>query len=159
MHHVTSPMPTAVGTAVAIGMLPFYVVMRQYWGAAGLAVASTVAILIYVFLLGWLQYRHFRREALLKGGTLENAPGMLDAALRLGLAAAAAIAAGLALRSLLLGLLPDVRLWAVLVRGSVLGLVGIGSYIAVARWLGVRELVEIEQALLHKLRPTRLTAP
>jgi hypothetical protein len=78
--------------------------------------------------------------------------------LRLGLAAAAAIAAGLALRSLLLDLLPDVRLWTVLARGSILGLVGIGSYIAVARWLGVRELVEIEQMLLHKLRPTRLSA-
>jgi putative peptidoglycan lipid II flippase len=139
-------------------MLPFYVIMRQYWGAAGLAVASTVAILIYVFLLGWLQYRHFRREMLLKGGTLEDAPSMLDAALRLGLAAAVAITAGLTLRSLLLDLLPDVRLWAILVRGSVLGLVGMGSYIAVARWLGVRELVEIERVLLHKIRPTRMSA-
>jgi putative peptidoglycan lipid II flippase len=148
-------LPTAVGTAVAIGMLPFYVLMRQYGGAAGLAVASTVAILIYVFLLGWLQYRHFRRETLLKGGTLEEAPGMLDAALRLGFAAAIAIAAGLTFRSLLLDLLPDVRFWAVLVRGLVLGLVGMGSYIAVARWLGVRELVGIEQALLRKVHSSR----
>jgi putative peptidoglycan lipid II flippase len=140
-------------------MLPFYVIMRRYCGAAGLAIASTVAILIYVFLLGWLQYRRFRRETYVKGGTLRDVPGMLDAALRLGVAATAAIAVGLALRSLLLDLLPDVRSWMVLVRGSILCLVGVASYIAVARWLGVRELVEIEQMLLHKLRPNRLTAP
>ena len=47
----------------------------------------------------WLQRRRFEREAMAKGTTLDNVPGMLDTALRLAAATAVAIAVGLALRS------------------------------------------------------------
>src|SRR6185369_8519575 len=53
-------LPTIVGTTVAFVLVPFYIVMRQQWGAIGLAIASAVAILIYVLLLGWLQHRRFK---------------------------------------------------------------------------------------------------
>jgi putative peptidoglycan lipid II flippase len=144
-------LPTAVGTGVAIGMLPLYVIMRRHFGTVGLASASTAAITTYVFLLGWLQYRRFGREAAHNGGTLADVPGLMDAVVRLGLAAAAAIGTGLAVRALLLNWLPDVLLWAVLARAIVLCLIGVGTYVAIARWLGVRELAEIEQMLLQKL--------
>ena len=52
-------LPTIVGTIIAFVMVPFYVVLRQIWGTIGLAVASSAVILVYVFLLGWLQYRRF----------------------------------------------------------------------------------------------------
>ena len=52
-------LPTIVGTLIAFLAVPLYVVLRQQWGAIGLAIASSVAILIYVLLLGWLQYRRF----------------------------------------------------------------------------------------------------
>ena len=39
-------LPTIVGTIVTAGLIPLYVVLRQYWGAVGLAVASSVSILI-----------------------------------------------------------------------------------------------------------------
>ena len=60
-------LPTIVGTVVTAGLVPLYVVLRQHWGAVGLAVASSVSILIYVMLLGWLQRRRFEREAEAKG--------------------------------------------------------------------------------------------
>jgi putative peptidoglycan lipid II flippase len=52
-----------VGTAVAFGMVPFYIFLRQGWGAIGLAIASVVAIIIYVLLLGWLQRRRFKLDS------------------------------------------------------------------------------------------------
>ena len=88
-------LPTIVGTMVAFLTVPLYVVLRQQWGAIGLAIASSVAILVYVLLLGWLQHRRFEREAAAKGTTLDDVPGMLEAALRLAVAAAVAIGMGL----------------------------------------------------------------
>ena len=46
-------LPTIVGTIIAFVMVPLYVVLRQHWGAIGLAIASSVAILVYV-LAPWL---------------------------------------------------------------------------------------------------------
>jgi putative peptidoglycan lipid II flippase len=132
-------------------MIPVYVIMRQSWGAIGLAIASAIAIIVYVLLLGWLQYRRFTREAALKGSTLENVPGMLDAAVRLAVAAAIAICAGLLLRAALLQLFPDTQLWVILMRAIGLCLFGVGTYVAVARMLGVRELAEVETIVLRRL--------
>jgi putative peptidoglycan lipid II flippase len=149
-------LPTIAGTIIAFVMVPFYVVLRQNWGAIGLAVASSAAILAYVFLLGWLQYRRFEHEAAARGTTLRDVPGMLNGALRLAVAAGVAIGVGIVVRAQLLELLPDVHLTAILVRATVLCTVGIGTYAAFARILGVRELADIEDMLLRKfkLRPS-----
>jgi putative peptidoglycan lipid II flippase len=149
-------LPTIVGTIIAFVMVPFYVVLRQNWGAIGLAIASSVAILIYVLLLGWLQHRRFEREAATRGTTLSDVPGMLNGALRLAVAAGVAIGIGLAVRAQLLELVPGVLLPAILIRAAVLCAVGIGTYVTLARILGVRELTEIEGMLLRrlKLRPS-----
>ena len=99
-------LPTLVGTAVAFAVLPLYIVLRQHWGSIGLAVASAVAILVYVLLLGGLQRRRFEREAAARGTALDPAPGMLDASIRLAFAAAIAIGAGLGFRMVLISFWP-----------------------------------------------------
>lgn len=145
-------LPTIVGTIIAFVMVPFYVVLRQNCGAIGLAIASSAAILVYVLLLGWLQYRRFEHEAAARGTTLGDVPGMLNGALRLAVAAGLAIVMGLAVRAQLLELVPGVHLTAILIRATVLCAVGISTYMAFARILGVRELIEIEVMLLRKLK-------
>ena len=60
-------LPTITGTIVAIAAVPLYVVLRRHWGAIGLATASSIAILVYVLALGWLQRRRFEREAATSG--------------------------------------------------------------------------------------------
>ena len=145
-------LPTIVGTIIAFVMVPFYVVLRQNCGAIGLAIASSAAILVYVLLLGWLQYRRFEHEAAAREMTLRDVPGMLHGALRLAVAAGVAIAIGLAVRAQLLPLFPGVQFTAILIRVTMLCAVGISTYAAVARILSVRELIEIEVVLLRKLR-------
>jgi putative peptidoglycan lipid II flippase len=150
-------LPTIVGTTVAFVVVPFYVVLRQQCGAIGLAIASSVAILIYVLLLGWLQHQRFKREAAARGTALKNVPGMLDGALRMAVAAAVAIGVGLMVRTLLFRFLPGIHVTAILIRATVLCAVGSCFYLALARLLGVREVVEIEGMLLRRLglpRPT-----
>jgi putative peptidoglycan lipid II flippase len=100
-------LPTFVGTAIAVAMAPVYVVLREHSGAIGLAVASSVAIIVYVMVLGWLQRRRFEREAAARGTTLHGTQGMLRTALRLAMAALVATALGLLARSQLLRWLPD----------------------------------------------------
>ena len=145
-------LPTIVGTIIAFAMVPLYVVLRRNWGTVGLATASSVAILVYVFLLGWLQYRRFEHEAATRGTTLCDVPGMLNGALRLAVAAGVAIAVGLVVRVQLLAFFPAVHLSAILIRVTVLCAVGISTYVAFARILGVRELIEMELMLLRKLK-------
>lgn len=145
-------LPTIVGTIVTASLIPLYVVLRQYSGAVGLAVASSVSILVYVMLLGWLQRRRFEREAKAKGASLDNVPGMLDTALRLAAATAVAIAVGLALRPMLIQLLPDNHVLAIVTRATVLCAVGLGIYIALAWVLGVKELTEVEELAIRELR-------
>ena len=148
-------LPTLVGTTITIAMIPLYVVLRIHFGADGLAVASSVAILVYVFLLGWLQRRRFDREAASRGTSLAGVPGMLSAALRLAAAAAIAIAAGLALRAVLVPLVPGVGFVALFTRDIVLCGVGIAIYATAARLFGVRELVDLAGMITRRLRRRR----
>jgi putative peptidoglycan lipid II flippase len=141
-----------VGTAIAVVMVPVYVVLRQQAGAIGLALASSAAIMVYVTLLGWLQRSRFEREAAARGATLENSPGMLLASLRLALAAAVAAGLGLVVRSLLLQWLPDLRVTTVLLRATLLCSFGTGTYLLAARLLGVPEVAEFGGAVLRRLR-------
>ena len=140
-------LPTIVGTLIAFLAVPLYVVLRQQWGAIGLAIASSVAILIYVLLLGWLQYRRFEWEAAARDTNLKAVPGMLGAALGLAVATGLAIGAGLYLRYLLLQFLPGMQILAILMRATVLCAFGIAIYLAVARLLGVTELARLQRLL------------
>jgi putative peptidoglycan lipid II flippase len=152
-------LPTIVGTMVAFAAVPLYVLLRRHWGALGLATASSISILVYVLVLGWLQRRRFEREAAAKGTTLHDVPGMLDAALRLAAAASIAIGIGLAVRMVLLRWLPGAAPVAILVRATVLCAVGGGIYLAVARLLGIRELAKFERMLVRRLKLGRAVAP
>jgi putative peptidoglycan lipid II flippase len=145
-------LPTIVGTLITACVVPLYIVMRQYWGATGLAIASSVSILIYVLILGWLQRRHFVREAKERGTSLDTAPGMLDAAVRLGVAAGVAIGLGLLLRPLMLPFLPLVEVWAAVVRAVVLCTAGTAMYILLAWLLGVAEIGELWRMILRRIR-------
>ncbi len=146
-------LPTIVGTLVAFLTVPLYVVLRQQSSAIGLAIA--IAILIYVMLLGWLQYRRFEREAAARGSDLKDVPGMLGAAFGLAVATGVAIGAGLYLRYLLLQFLPGMQVLAIFIRTSVLCAVGIVIYLAVARLLGVTELARLQRLLSRKLMRSR----
>jgi putative peptidoglycan lipid II flippase len=144
-------LPTIVGTMVAFVMVPIYVVLRWQLGAIGLAIASSAAILVYILLLGWLQYRRFQQEAAARDTTLKSVPSMLEAALRLATAAGIAIAIGLGMRVLLLEFLPGMDLTLLVVRAAVLCAIGLGIYLACARFLGIDELAKLERILLRKL--------
>ena len=148
-------LPTIVGTLIAFLAVPLYVVLRQQWGALGLAIASSVAILIYVLLLGWLQYRRFEWEAAARDTNLKAVPGMLGAALGLAVATGLAIGAGLYLRYLLLQFLPGMQILAILMRATVLCAFGIAIYLAVARLLGVTELARLQRLLSRRLMRSR----
>ena len=148
-------LPTVVGTLIAFLAVPFYVVLRQQWGAIGLAIASSVAIFIYVLLLGWLQYRRFEREAAARDTNLKAVPGMLGAALGLAVATGLAIGAGLYLRYLLLQFLPGMQILAILMRATVLCAFGIAIYLIVARLLGVTELARLQRLLSRRLTRSR----
>ena len=152
-------LPTIVGTIVAFAMVPLYVVLRQYGGAIGLAMASSVAILTYVLLLGWLQFRRFKREAEARDATLDDTPGMLGAALQMAAAASIAIGAGWGVRIWLLGWLPGVHLVEIATRAATLCSVGVGTYLVFLRIFGVRELAEVERAAARKFRIWRSGKP
>ena len=145
-------LPTIVGTIIAFATVPLYVVLRQHWGAIGLAVASSVAILVYVLLLGWLQYRRFCREAIVRGATLNDTPGMLLAALQMAVAAAIAIGVGWGMRIWLLGFLPGVDIMEILTRAAALCAAGVGIYLLFLRLFGVRELTEIARLVTQKFK-------
>ncbi len=146
-------LPTIVGTTISFAMTPLYVALRKQSGAIGLAVASSVAILVYVMLLGWLQRRRFEREAAMKGETLRDSPGMLGAALRMAAAALLASGLGLLVRPELLQLLPGTAVVTVLVRAAFLCSFGIGTYAILAHLLRVREVTDLWRLLLRSLRP------
>ena len=144
-------LPTAVGTAVAFCAVPLYVLLRRQHGAIGLAVASAIAILVYVLLLGWLQYRRFRREAAARADSLDRVRGMLGPGLRMALACGAGIGAGLLMRPLLPQFLLGMDFLTVLLRSGALCLVGLAVYLAAAQLLGVGELAEFRKILSGKL--------
>jgi putative peptidoglycan lipid II flippase len=148
-------LPTIVGTIVAFGFVPLYVVLRQHGGAIGLAIASSMAILTYVLLLGWLQFRRFEREAHARGATLKDTPGMIGAALQMAAAACIAIGAGWGVRILLFRWLPGVHLVEIVTRATVLCGVGGGIYLVCLRIFGVHELAEVERLAARRFKVWR----
>ena len=151
-------LPTLVGTAIAVCAIPVYIAFRHQWGAIGLATASATAILVYVLLLGWLQYLRFSREAAGRGTVLDQMPGMLDAALRLSAATIVAIAGGLIVRAILLQFVPGFHLVELLTRSMLLCAIGLSIYIIVARLLGVHELKDL-RATAHRVAGAIFSSP
>jgi putative peptidoglycan lipid II flippase len=145
--------PTLLGTAIAVAVVPLYVVLREAFGEYGLAIASALAITIYVLLLGGLQRLRFEREAAARGATLKTEAGMLAGAVRLGLAAVMAIGLTLAARPWLLQQLPGLGLWALVSRGAALCALGLILYATLARMLGVPEIGEALSMTARRLRP------
>jgi putative peptidoglycan lipid II flippase len=143
-------LPTTVGTAVAFCAVPLYVLLREKYGAIGLAIASAVAILVYVLFLGWLQYRRFSREAAAREDSLDRVHGMLGPALRMAFACTAAIVGGLVIRSILPQFLLQMDLYVVLLRSGTLCLIGLGIYLAIARLLMIGELSEVQGLIARK---------
>jgi putative peptidoglycan lipid II flippase len=152
-------LPTTVGTTVAFYAVPLYVLLRQEYGAIGLAIASAVAILVYVLLLGWLQYRRFSREATARADSLDRVHGMLGPALRMAFACAAAIIGGLMIRSVLPQFILRMDFYVVLLRSGMLCLVGLTLYLAIARLLRIGELSEIQRLIARKFNHAALLRP
>lgn len=152
-------LPTMVGTAITVLMIPSYVLLRHQAGAIGLAIASSAAIMIYVMVLGWLQRRRFEREANARGTTLAGSKGMLQAASRLGASALAATGLSLLVRAQLWQWLPGMQIASVLGRVALLCTFGIGVYAALALLFRVDEIAEVRLLILRKLRRRRDAAP
>jgi putative peptidoglycan lipid II flippase len=142
-------LPTLVGTTIAAAMVPLYVVLRQRVGATGLAIASSIAITVYVLLLGLLQRRRFEREVAAKAETLQGA-AMLGATLRMALAALLASGLGLLARAGLLHWLPDTHLLAVLLRATLLCAFGVGAYVGLTYLFGVRDIADLRDIVWRK---------
>jgi peptidoglycan biosynthesis protein MviN/MurJ (putative lipid II flippase) len=64
---------------------------------------------------------------------------------------------GLAVRARLVEWLPGTEITVILVRATVLCVVGGGIYLALARLFGIRELASFERMLLRRLRLRRPT--
>jgi len=148
-------LPTIVGTMIAAVAVPLYVLLRRQDGAIGLAIASSVAITVYVAVLGLLQRRRFEREAAAQGTTLNDTRGMLGAVLRMAAAAILASGLGLWLRGPILQWLPGMTLAPVLLRAMLLCGFGVSLYVALVYLFGVQDLAELKAVLAHRLHDWR----
>ncbi|MES2638781.1 MAG: murein biosynthesis integral membrane protein MurJ [Myxococcota bacterium] len=133
-------LPTSLGFAVLVAALPLYWLGARFWGAPGLAVASSVGMTVYVLLL----------SAILKREIGGAGPGLGDFLLRVLPAVGVGIVVGLALRPSL-GTPEWTRLDA-LFRVVVLGGVGGASFLGAAWGFGVGEVREIGAMVLRRLR-------
>jgi putative peptidoglycan lipid II flippase len=145
-------LPTTVGTIIAVASVPLYIALRRHFGAIGLALASSLAILIYVGVLGVLQRRRFEHEAAARSTTLAEGPGMLDGAVRMAMAASLAIAIGFGARQLLVSWVPGVGLAALLIRAAVLCTLGVATFGVAARLFRLDELVHWRERLVPVLK-------
>jgi putative peptidoglycan lipid II flippase len=143
-------LPTTVGTGVAVCAVPLYILLREEYGAIGLAIASAIAILIYVLALGWLQYRRFSREAAARADSLDRVGGMFGPALRMALACGGAIGGGLVIRASLPHFSLNMDLYSVVLRSAILCFVGLGIYLVLARLFRIQELAEIKGLIKRK---------
>jgi putative peptidoglycan lipid II flippase len=147
--------PTIVGTIIAVLAVPLYVTLRVHADAVGLALASSIAITIYVFALGWLEHRRFQQEAAARNTNLAAAPSVLWGALQMASAAAVAIGAGLLGRFFLVQLLPGLSLVEVLARASILCSLGLLIYYVSATMFGLQEAAYITEFVGRKLKRHR----
>ena len=143
--------PTIVGTIIAVLAIPIYVVLRVHWDAIGLALASSAAITVYVFVLGWLEHRRFRQEAAARGTDLSAAPSILRGALQMACAAAVAIGVGLFGRVVLVEFLPGVALVDIVARAAILCSVGLLIYFVATSVSGLSEAADAKEFVRSRL--------
>ncbi|MBK7645468.1 MAG: murein biosynthesis integral membrane protein MurJ [Planctomycetes bacterium] len=136
-------LPALLGTIVALAAYPLYVFLRGELGLGGLALASSIAILVYVALLVWMLTRDFDRIA-----TPETAGWglfFMRALSALGLA----IGAG----RTLIGFLPQgFGLREILLRAGLCGGVSMLVFFLAARASGLEELRTILGFLRRRSR-------
>ena len=128
-------LPSVAGTLVVVVMLPVYYLLRLQWGTLGLAMATTLAISVYMVALTVLLRKEF--------------PGELDGygafALRALPAVGLGIAAGVGLGRVLPIELP-------LLRGAILGTVAAAVYVAAALAIPLPEARAVGSILVGRLR-------
>lgn len=125
-------LPAVLGTAVAVASLPLYTLGREQWGARGLAVASSAAILAYTLALALLLGRVSGVRGSARWG---------EWIARAGVALGAGIAAGWSVQALL----PiHAETWlGFALRILVHGGIGAAVFLGGARLFGVREATSI----------------
>ncbi|MFN7143824.1 MAG: murein biosynthesis integral membrane protein MurJ, partial [Myxococcota bacterium] len=131
--------PTTLGFLVLLGSLPIYWAGGFLYGAAGLALASSTGVTLYVVLLGFLLKRD-----------IGDGPGLGDFLLRALPAVAVGVAVGMSLRPAL-GEPEWTRLDALL-RTVVLGGAGGLAFVGAAWAFGIAEVREIVGMALRRLR-------
>ncbi len=130
--------PTLLGTAVALLCLPLYLGLAELWGTAGLALASSVAMTVYVIILMlWLR-RSF--------------PGVPDHYGSFFLRVLPAVAVGVGVGMALDAALPPL---APLLRGGALALVSMAAFVGAAALLRVPDLSEVIGLVTRRLRRRR----
>jgi len=130
--------PTLLGTIVAILAYPLYAALGRAMGTHGLALASSVAITIYVvILMVWLR-RSF--------------PGVPDHFASFFLRITPAVAAGLGLGWGLRGWLPE---GPALARGAVLAVLSTAAFVGVAFLTRVPDLDDVIAMVTRRLRRRR----
>jgi putative peptidoglycan lipid II flippase len=120
-------LPAVLGTAVAIAALPLYALGRTQLGAPGLAVASSIAILVYTLALALLFERTSAGASARWGEWLARAAAAMVAALF----------AGWSIQALLP--IPGSSLLALSLRTILHGGTGALAFLAAGRLLGLRE--------------------
>lgn len=130
--------PTLVGSAVMLVALPLYGALADWRSTEGLALASSVAISAYLAVLAALLRRRLRDA---------DAPGppLLGHIVRLALAAAVAVGAGMGLDAAL-------PAWPALVRGALTGGAAVAVCLALCRLLGVPEVDRLIGLVTRRLR-------
>lgn len=130
-------LPTWIGTAVAVVSLPIYWTLADAHAQLGLAIASSAAISLYMIALTLMLRRSL-------GGDAEG-PGLLDGALRIVPASAAAIAAGWGLSQVL----PP---WPALLRGALTGGLATALFFGLVVLLRVPEATRLVQMVSRRVR-------
>jgi putative peptidoglycan lipid II flippase len=132
-------LPALLGTIVAVAAYPLYVWLRGELGLGGLALASSLAVLVYVVLLARLLSAELDRIA-----TPEPAAWGLFFTRTL-----CALGLGIGAGRIVLHFLPQgFGLREILVRGAVAGALALAIFLGVAALCGLQEL----QAILAPLR-------
>ncbi len=130
--------PSLLGTAVMVLAYPGYVALAGAWGPAGLVVASSLTISVYVMLLSiWLRRR-------MAGD--DPGAGLWDLVLRMALAVAIGVAAGEALERALPAALPP------LVSGVLAGGLGSAACLAAGWALRVQEVAQVVELVWGRVR-------
>lgn len=125
-------LPAAVGTAIALAALPLYAFGRDHWGAQGLAIASSCAIVAYTLVLARL---------LSRGTSSTSGVGFAGWLAKAACALAIGVATGWALQALLP--LRETTTFDLASRILLHGCGAAGLFLWSARLLGVREVTGI----------------